>query len=100
MEVSIFLEIFLEHGSLVLNGLRTNSGRYGEEVLAIKPNKKKEAEMGMQEVRYPENVSWKNEMNSFIGACEKNTPYPHADYYDACYTTKLMDLIYKNAVWI
>jgi len=94
------LEIFLEHGSLILNGLRTNSGRYGEEILSIKPNSKKEADMGIQEIRYPENVSWRNEMEAFVEACCNNSQYPYANYSDACDTTKLMDLIYKKAVWL
>ena len=94
------LEVFLEHGSLILNGLRTNSGRYGEEILSIKPNNKKEAEMGIQEIRYPENVSWRNEMESFVEACCSNKEYPYANYKDACKTTKLMDLIYRKAVWV
>jgi len=32
------LEVFLEGGAIVLNGLRTNSGNYGEEILSIRGN--------------------------------------------------------------
>ena len=35
------LEIIFEKGSVVLNGLRTRSGSYGNEILTIKPNKTK-----------------------------------------------------------
>ena len=85
---------------MILNGLRTNSGRYGEEILTIKPNAINEPEMGTQTISYPENVSWKKEIQSFVDVCLDGDDYPYATYSDALSTTKLIDLIYKNAVWI
>jgi len=94
------LEIFMEKGSIILNGLRTNSGRYGEEILTIKPNSKFEADMGITEIKYPENVSWKKEILTFIDSAKTGKPYPYANYKDAFETTKLMDKIYDKAIWL
>jgi 1,5-anhydro-D-fructose reductase (1,5-anhydro-D-mannitol-forming) len=94
------LEIFLEKGSMVLNGLRTNSGKYGEEVLSIKPNSAYEAEMGILEIKYSENISWKKEVSAFVESVRTGSTYPYAKYEDALKTTKLIDLIYKKAVWV
>lgn len=94
------LEIFLEKGSIILNGLRTNSGNYGEEILTIKPNLKYDAEIETIEIKYPENVSWEKEMMAFAESALIDNPYPYANYKDALRTTKLIDLIYKEAIWI
>ena len=94
------LEIFLEKGSMILNGLRTNSGRYGEEILTIKPNLKCMAYAEDQEYKYPENSSWRQEIDEFVVACKQGKQYPFARFDDAVETTKLVDLIYKNAEWL
>ena len=94
------LEIFLEKGSLILNGLKTNSGNYGDEILTIKPNENHQDIMDISELHYEVNESWKEEMESFIVAIKNGTEYPYAKYEDALQTTKLIDLIYKGAVWL
>ena len=94
------LEVFCEYGSMVLNGLRTKSGSYGDEVLTIKPNEGSSFADGASEIRYDSNTSWKAEMEAFVAAVKEGVPYPFAVYEDACKTTKLMDLIYANAKWI
>jgi 1,5-anhydro-D-fructose reductase (1,5-anhydro-D-mannitol-forming) len=94
------LEMFLEKGSIVLNGLRTKSGNYGEEVLTIKPNSKNESLMDIVEEIFTENISWQTEIDAFLESCDKNEPYPYAGFQDAVQTTTLMDLIYKEAKWV
>ena len=94
------LEIFLEKGSMILNGLKTNSGSYGDEVLTIKPNGRFEGGIGLSEINYDSNISWKEEMRAFINSIESSKPYPYANYDDALETTKIIDLIYKEAVWL
>ena len=94
------LEVFLERGAMVLNGLRTNSGNYGDEVLTIKPNIAYEPHLGVTEIRYPTNVSWESEVNAFIQSIIDGSAYPHAGYKDAMETTRLMDLIYEKAIWL
>ena len=94
------LEVFLEKGSIILNGLRTSSGNYGEEILTIKPNKENENDIDFYEYIYKENVSWQQEINSFIKACKGHENYPFASIQDAYKTTELIDKIYKEAVWL
>ena len=94
------LEVFCEQGSIILNGLRTNSGRYGDEKLSIKPNDLCEGLSEDVEYTYPENTSWQEEMDAFVDACLTGRRYPYARYEDAVATTRLIDLIYKNAEWI
>ncbi len=95
------LEIFLENGSIILNGLRTNSGNYGEELLSIKPNI---SAVGVYkddtEYLYESNLSWEYEMIDFVDACLEGRPYSYADYNDAKKVTRLIDKIYKSALWV
>jgi len=74
------LEIFLEMGSLTLNGLRTGSGRYGEELLTIRPkvDGAYEGEIGDQEFNYLVNNSWEREMIGFASSIRDAKPYPYS----------------------
>jgi len=95
------LEIFLEKGSLILNGLRTNSGNYGNEILVVRPNDSAiSSYKGEEEYRYEQNSSWEQEMTGFVDACIKGRPYKYASYSDAATVTKLIDQVYKSAEWI
>ena len=94
------LEVFCVRGSLVLNGLRTKSGSYGDEVLAIKPNHLADTAQEAIETRYESNTSWKTEIEAFVQAIVSGSAYPFATYSDAQETTALIDLIYADAKWI
>lgn len=94
------LEVFLERGSIILNGLRTNSGNYGEEVLTIKPNGQNEDKIDFEEHTYTENVSWRREMQAFVDCALTEKPYKYATYKDAVATANLIDLIYERAIWL
>ena len=94
------LEIFLENGSIVLNGLRTKSGNYGDEILTIKPNSLNEKKISFTEERFPENISWQREIDAFLLSCHTGINYPYAGFGDAQRTTALIDLIYKEATLI
>jgi len=94
------LELFLEKGSIILNGLRTKSGNYGDEILSIKPNTQNEHSIDFSEERFSENISWQTEIDAFLSSCATGTKYPYAGYQDAQSTTKLIDLIYRKAVWL
>ncbi len=90
----------MEKGSIILNGLRTNSGNYGDEILTIKPNSLNEKKINFTEERFPENISWQKEIDAFLLACHNGTNYPYARFRDAQETTALIDLIYEEAKWI
>ena len=94
------LEIFLEKGSIVLNGLRTNSGSYGDEILTIKPNVEHENSIQHEILTYDTNESWTSELRAFFKAVANQTRYPFADYQDALQTTTIIDQIYERAEWI
>ncbi len=95
------LEIFLSKGSLILNGLRTNSGNYGDELLVVKPNNIAALEnVSDAEYLFEHNLSWQYEMNEFVDACVIGRPYKFAGYNDAVKVTRLIDLIYSSAEWV
>lgn len=95
------LEIFLENGSIILNGLRTNSGNYGDERLVVKPNVSATAAYeGDAEYLYEKNMSWEYEMVDFVDSCLEGRPYSYAGYQDAKQVTKLIDRVYRSATWI
>jgi len=93
------LEVFLEGGALVLNGLKTSSGAYGDEDLAIKRNTK-DVEQGRfdseEHVIYHTDVSWLSEIKYFFDHIEKDTPVELGSSADAMTIMKLMDKIYGH----
>jgi len=94
------LEIFMEKGSIILNGLRTESGNYGDEILSMRPNKFHENKISSTEEIFTENTSYQQEIDAFLLACKSGVSYPYAGFRDAQSTTALIDLIYKEAIWI
>ena len=94
------LELFYEKGSIILNGLRTSSGLYGDERLNIQPNQSYENEFDTITIDYGNNHSWKDEVTSFVESLVTSQHYPYADIHDAVATTALIDKIYKEAKWI
>ena len=56
------LEIFLEQGYLVLNGLKTSSGTYGDEILTIAKNRTEAPR-----------AKWEDEERHVIGGKRKKT---------------------------
>lgn len=94
------LEIFMEKGSIILNGLRTKSGNYGDEVLSIKPNLQNEQLIDASEEKFSENQSWQKEIDAFLISCSTGKMYPYAGFKDAQDTTQLIDLIYREAIWL
>ena len=94
------MEIFLEQGSIILNGLRTKSGNYGDEILTIKPNTRYKGKELEQQIEYSENGSWQVEIDEFISSINERRDYKYSSINDAIETTKLVDLIYEKAVWV
>lgn len=95
-------EIFLEKGSLILNGLRTNSGKYGDEVLVIKPENGGSygGDTNDTKIEFTENTSWKKEMDEFLSSLVNKKQYEYANINDAIDVMKLIKKIYNNAIWI
>lgn len=92
------LEIFLEKGSIVLNGLRTSSGKYGDEILTIRPLTLN-GQSNDQKLEYSTNNSWAREMESFLYSIKNVKAYPHSGLMEAKNIMKLLESIYSKAIW-
>ena len=93
------LEVFLEKGYMVLNGLKTSSGTYGDEILSIAKNRTiAPAAVWEDEERitFETDNSWTSEINHFLNAIENNTPVQVGSSADALAVMKLIDQTYKN----
>lgn len=92
------LEIFLEGGALVLNGLKTSSGVYGDEDLAIKRNSA-DAHGGFEHeehIVYHTDVSWASEIKHFLDCIEKGEAVSQGNSSDALALMRVMDRIYSK----
>ena len=93
------LEVFMEKGYMVLNGLITSSMSYGEEVLSIAKNRSTTpAATWKDEVKtqYLTNNSWRYEMEHFFNAINNDTEIAIGNSYDALQIMKIIDKIYEN----
>ena len=95
------LEVFLEKGALVLNGLKTSSGVYGDEDLAIKYNSEN-CEQGQFEneehIIYHTDTSWVEEVNQFFNAISTGDEIFLGNSLDALQLMQAMDRIYNNTL--
>ena len=92
------LEIFLEGGALILNGLKTSSGVYGDEDLAIKRNNPDAAGGFSQEehVIFHSDNSWASEVRHFVDCVQHGAPIHEGSSKDALRVMKAMDRIYSH----
>jgi predicted dehydrogenase len=93
------LEVFLEKGYMVLNGLITSSMSYGEEVLTIAKNRSTAPAATWQDevqTQYLTNNSWRYEMKHFFTAIKNNKPIQIGNSMDALELMKIMDKIYAQ----
>ncbi len=93
------LEVFLEHGYFVLNGLKTSSGTYGEEVLTIAKNRTvapRATWKDEEKFTFDINVSWKSEIKHFLNAVIDDKPITIGNSKDARLIMKTIDSIYRD----
>lgn len=93
------LEIFLEKGYMVLNGLITSTMSYGEEVLSIAKNRSSApAATWKDEIKtqYLNNNSWRYEMEHFFDSIANNTPVSIGNTADAIKLMTIIDKIYEQ----
>ena len=93
------LEVFLEQGALILNGLKTSSGAYGSEDLAIKRNSSEEqsgAFVAEERLVYEIDMSWENEINAFFSAIENPEKPRIGNTSEALRLMRLVDKIYQS----
>ena len=93
------LEVFLEKGYLVLNGLKTSSGTYGDEILSIAKNRTTAPAATWEDeehITFPTDVSWVSEINQFLDVIIDDTPISIGSSTDALEVMKLIDKTYEN----
>ena len=94
------LEVFLEKGALILNGLKTSSGAYGKEDLAIKRNHNGAGRGTFdteEHIQYNSDTSWASEITHFFDSIERDRPVHLCNSTDALMLMRLIDRIYSNA---
>lgn len=93
------LEVFLEKGYLVLNGLKTSSGTYGDEILTIAKNRSTAPAATWEDeekVTFHTNKSWKSEIDHFFESILNDTPIKVGNSKDALNIMSLLDNIYSE----
>ena len=91
------LEIFLERGYMTLNGLKTSSGAYGEEVLTIANNIPELGSHSDEKVfKYLVDDSWNSEISMFFECIRTNEKIPIGNSSDAESIMKIIGDIYKK----
>jgi predicted dehydrogenase len=93
------LEVFLERGYMVLNGLKTGSGTYGDEVLTVARNRSRApAATWREEERFEFRVdsSWSHEARAFLETVSGQAPQTHGTVADALQVMALIEAIYQN----
>jgi len=93
------LEVFLEKGALVLNGLKTSSGVYGDEDLAIKHNDRNRVQGQFESEEHTifnTDTSWMNEVEQFFDAIMDDVPVDLGNSRDALRLMQAMDRIYES----
>jgi 1,5-anhydro-D-fructose reductase (1,5-anhydro-D-mannitol-forming) len=95
------LEIFTEYGYFVLNGLKTSSGTYGDEVLTVAktqntiPRVMPEYE---QHYCFNENSSWDYELDIFVNSIKQNITPCSGSLDDAIRIMKQLNLAYSFGI--
>lgn len=93
------LEVFMEKGYMVLNGLLTSSMSYGEEVLSVAMNRSATpAATWKDEVKtqYLTDNSWRYEMKHFFDAVDNDRPVTIGNSDDALRLMRIIDECYER----
>jgi 1,5-anhydro-D-fructose reductase (1,5-anhydro-D-mannitol-forming) len=93
------LEVFMERGYMVLNGLKTSSNSYGQEELAIATNRSRAPAATWEDEErfvYETDLSWDAEATIFFDAIEKGLPIVSGSSSHALEVMRLVDKIYAH----
>jgi predicted dehydrogenase len=92
------LEVFLEKGYFVLNGLKTSTNTYGDETLTIAKNRSTAPAAAWEDeehIRYHTDESWESEVSEFFSAIKSNRKARIGNSSDAQKLMKLIDKVYS-----
>jgi len=93
------LEVFMEKGYMVLNGLITSSMTYGEETLSIARNRSAAPAATFNDeviTKYMTNNSWRYEMDHFVSAIANKKPVVIGNSDHALELMETIDKIYEE----
>lgn len=93
------LEVFLERGYMVLNGLKTQSGSYGDEILTVAKNRSTAPAATWEDEErnvFHVDTSWADETAEFVRAIETGGPITAGSSADALRVMQLIEEIYRN----
>ncbi len=93
------LEVFMEKGHIVLNGIITSTMSYGEEILSVsKRGTKVPAATWKDEVKtqYLTDNSWRYEMDHFFNAIDNDQPVTIGNSDDALRLMRIIDKCYER----
>ena len=96
------IEITLEHGYMVIEGLLSKSGSYGRESLTMaKRLFEDEAEAvgnpPEEVMQFDKDLSWELEVETFIEAIQKDEPVTASTSYDALRVMQIIESAYHDA---
>jgi predicted dehydrogenase len=93
------LEIFLERGYMVINGILSSSGKYGKEELTIALNRAAAPEARhTREEKYTYEIdeSWNDEVEEFVSAIRSDGPIRIGTTADAQRLMRIVEKIYED----
>ena len=89
----------MRKGYFVLNGLKTSSGTYGDEVLTIAKNRTTAPAATWEDeehITFHYDKSWASELNHFFHAIKNDTTITTGNSADALAVMKLIDMTYSD----
>jgi predicted dehydrogenase len=93
------LEVFLERGYMVLNGLKTQSGSYGDEVLTVAKNRSTAPAATWEDeerTTFHADTSWLDETDAFLTSVLEDRPIEAGTSLDALNVMRLIDHVYGH----
>ncbi len=93
------LEVFLDRGYVVLNGLKTSSDSYGKEELSIAKNRSTAPAASWESeerMHYRVDTSWQSEAEHFMDAVTLGMPVTYGTSEQALAVMSLIDRIYAH----
>ncbi len=93
------LEVFMESGYMVLNGLKTSSGTYGDEILTIAKNRTTAPAATWEDeerLTYHIDHSWAKEIELFFDSVKFGAPVTAGSSDQALEVMSLIDTIYEH----
>ncbi|MBL9138395.1 MAG: Gfo/Idh/MocA family oxidoreductase [Verrucomicrobiales bacterium] len=93
------LEVFLERGYMVLNGLKTQSGTYGDEVLTVARNRTTAPAATWEDedrTTFHVDTSWNDETQAFLRCVAEDRPVETGSSTDALRVMRIIDAVYRG----